>query len=202
MPTGYTADIANGITFPEYAMQCARAFGACITMRDDPKEALIPDEFTPNDYHAQELQNHRNQLSEVMHMTLAQCEEAARTEYDKAVATRDAELRAGDELRAKYESMLEHVAQWQPPTPDHVGLKEFMAQQIRDSIPWDCDNHYYRDNVPVLLSGVEWRKERIKSISQNIAYLEQHYAEEVAGSNERTAWVMALRASLADRVVV
>ena len=40
MPTGYTDKIKDGITFKEYAMGCARAFGALITMRDNPAVLL------------------------------------------------------------------------------------------------------------------------------------------------------------------
>lgn len=36
MPTGYTADIKDGIDFKTYAMNCARAFGACVMLRDEP----------------------------------------------------------------------------------------------------------------------------------------------------------------------
>jgi len=37
MPTGYTADLNDGkqVTFQEFTMKCARAFGALIEMRDD-----------------------------------------------------------------------------------------------------------------------------------------------------------------------
>ena len=46
MPTGYTAIIEDdpNCTFEQYLMRCARAFGATVTMRDDPldKPALAP----------------------------------------------------------------------------------------------------------------------------------------------------------------
>lgn len=35
MPTGYTADIKDGITFRDFALRCARAFGATIMQRDE-----------------------------------------------------------------------------------------------------------------------------------------------------------------------
>ena len=34
MPTGYTADIKDGIDFKTYAMNCARAFGARVMLRE------------------------------------------------------------------------------------------------------------------------------------------------------------------------
>lgn len=50
MPTGYTAAVCDGkITeFPAFALQCARAFGALITMRDDAMNAPIPEEIKPD----------------------------------------------------------------------------------------------------------------------------------------------------------
>jgi len=44
MPTGYTAEIYEGekeVTFEKFALTCARAFGACITIRDEPMSASI-----------------------------------------------------------------------------------------------------------------------------------------------------------------
>jgi len=38
MPSGFTSDIYDGkkITFKDFTLKCARAFGACIHLRDDP----------------------------------------------------------------------------------------------------------------------------------------------------------------------
>ena len=49
MPTGYTEDIYNGkdVTFKDFALKCARAFGACVHQRedniDDPPRLKIAD---------------------------------------------------------------------------------------------------------------------------------------------------------------
>lgn len=43
MPTGYTADLMEkGMEFKPFVLQCARAFGALITMRDDSLDAPSP----------------------------------------------------------------------------------------------------------------------------------------------------------------
>ena len=48
----YTYELVDKkLTFPQFAMRCARAFGALIEMRDDSMDAPIPDEFSPSDYH-------------------------------------------------------------------------------------------------------------------------------------------------------
>ena len=65
MPTGYTADVMDGkvTDFKLFAMQCARAFGALVIMRDEPLNAEIPDEFSPSNYHFQELEQARERLA-------------------------------------------------------------------------------------------------------------------------------------------
>lgn len=196
MPTGYTAAIAEGVTFERFALNCARAFGACIMMRDDDSSAEIPEQFEPSDYNLKSLEKDRKALDKVSRMTPKQCAAAAQKEYGEAVARRNEALKEGDELRLKYEAMLKQVQGWDPPTPDHVNMKEFMVKQIEDSIPWDCDQSYYRDNVPVLLPAEDWRQQQIKSLSKSIAQHERGHAEEVARVKGRNAWIKALRDSL------
>ena len=55
MPTGYTAKIADGQTFEEFILSCARAFGALVEMRDEPADAPIPEEFKPSAYHTTQI---------------------------------------------------------------------------------------------------------------------------------------------------
>ncbi len=53
MPTGYTQAIVDNpnLSFKSFVLQCSRAFGALVTMRDDDNNAPIPDEIKPDDYH-------------------------------------------------------------------------------------------------------------------------------------------------------
>ena len=68
MTTGYTDAVGKGeITeFKDYALLCARAFGACVSMRDEPLDAEIPEEFKPNDYHEKSLQKARGEDNEFL----------------------------------------------------------------------------------------------------------------------------------------
>jgi len=45
MPTGYTCQVQDGMIteFKEFALLCARNFGACITLRDEPLSPDIPE---------------------------------------------------------------------------------------------------------------------------------------------------------------
>jgi hypothetical protein len=57
MPTGYTAKLYDGDQkFQDFAMECARAFGALIEMRDEPMNAKIPETFEPSEHHVNGLE--------------------------------------------------------------------------------------------------------------------------------------------------
>ena len=64
MPTGYTASVADGrvTEFAPFALQCARAMGALIMMRDEPHDAPIPERFEASDYYSKSLAEARERL--------------------------------------------------------------------------------------------------------------------------------------------
>jgi hypothetical protein len=66
MPTGFTADICKGaeVSFEDFAMTCARAFGALYSMRDEPMDAPIPETFVASGYHADELEKAKARLGD------------------------------------------------------------------------------------------------------------------------------------------
>lgn len=195
MPTGYTAKIPDGIDFRTFAMDCARAFGACIMLRDEPGGGeAIPDEFEPSGHNLERADEATAELSRVMAMTPEQRDAAARAEYAAGVAAaarRSAEVAA---TRAAYEAMLEKVRAWEPPTADHVGLWEFMEQQIVDSLKFDCRE--YPELEAPLLTGAEWAARKAAELREAIERNQKWHQEEVERTAQRNAWVKALRASL------
>lgn len=196
MPTGYTAAIKDGIGFKEFAMQCARAFGALISMRDEPGNAPIPDRFEPSEYHAKEIKAAEARLLELDRMSVEDAEIAAQTAYDADTKRVKGIMADNDSLRAKYNAMLKEIAAWSAPTPDHEGLKTFMREQVEQSIDFDCSNEYYLRHVPQRLTGMAWRSEQVEKARRDIAYHSKEHAEEVGRAASRTNWVKALRESL------
>lgn len=194
MPTGYTADIPKGITFEQYAWSCARAFGALILMRDDPSDAPIPERFEPSEYNRNALADAKAKFAQLDTMSLSDAATAAQADYDAELAryaTRKAERI--DQLN-KYDAMLAQVVKWEAPTPDHIKYREFMISQIRETIDWDCSDKY--DVAPVRLSGMEWLSTQIAEARRSMAYHEKEWAAEVERTNNRNAWIQALRDSL------
>lgn len=194
MPTGYTAAVKDGITFEQFAMNCARAFGALIMMRDDPSDESIPERFEPSDYHAKALEKARDRLATLEAMSEADANGNARAEYDKAVERHREQLAECQALSDKYHAMLSRVVQWQPPTPEHQGLKDFMATQLRESIDWDCFTKYI--TAPLLQPGIAWLAVQIEQARKDVAYHIRERAAEVERTESRNAWIAALRSSL------
>lgn len=194
MPTGYTYPVTEGkITdFNEFALSCARAFGALITMRDDPADAPIPEEFKPSDYSEKRLAESRARLAEIQAMTIEQVEAAAQAACDEAMASHLKYEAEQEQAEQRLDAMLAKVMAWTPPTAEHVGLKDFMIEQISLS-----RRGTYRSKPPEQMTASEWQSAQIKKRHEDIAYNAGEQAKEIDRARGRTEWVKALRSSLA-----
>jgi hypothetical protein len=196
MPTGYTADIAEDITFNQYVWSCARAFGALVMMRDDPTGTPIPERFEPSDWSVKALAKAKDRLATLQAMSPEAIEANARQDYKDALA-RHAERKAEYQaLRRKYEAMLAQVRAWTSPSKDHDGLKEFMEKQITESIDWDCNESHLA--APEVQSASVWLTEQIGAAERDIAYHTKAHAEEIERTENRNQWLKALRESVAQ----
>ena len=194
MPTGYTLDLYDGkdITFEEFVLKCARAFGALIDMRDEPMDAPIPERFEPSDYHLKELEKAKKRLEDVKEWNKEKAEQEAERAYQEALKKREEFVKKNNLIRKRYEDMLSKVQKWKPPTIEHVNLKQFMIQQLVESIEYDC----FIPEMPQRLSGEEYKEQQIKKALSDIDYHEREYAEEVNRVYERNRWLLSLRESL------
>lgn len=194
MPTGYTAGVADGkITeFRDFAMACARAFGAPITMRDEDANATIPLAFEPSTYHQERLTKAQEELRELLSLTPEQAELRSFKDYEKIMKRRRRYNEENSLQRERYEQMLAKVMAWQPPSPDHEGLKSFMASQLADSINFDCSHVW---NEPNRLTGEAWRANRIAKAEHDIEFHVREWQDEVKRTEERNLWLSQLRES-------
>lgn len=196
MSTGYTADISKGITFQEFAMGCARAFAACVSMRDDPSDKPIPEKFQPSAWHKEELKKANDRLEQLASMDLVEAQILARQEYADEFARINESIIKDRELMGQYKDMLRQAKHYQPPTPDHVEFKAFMISQIETSIKFDGMEDYYIEHQPELLSGKEWLRYAKAKAQRDIDYHTKENIAEIERTNQRNEWVSALRESL------
>lgn len=194
MPTEYTADIKDGITFEQFVMRCARAMGALVMMRDEPFDAPIPERFEPSDYHAKAMEKAREDLCWLRQIPDAESAREAEKEFFDALAQRERIFDEKNDLHQKYRAMLEQVLAWVPPSAEHEGIKSFMFEQITESIKFDCNLSYYE--APKRLSASGWKAIKIAEAERNLAYHTAEHAKEVERTEARNQWLRQLRESL------
>jgi len=195
MPTGYTDVLYEGEqTFDQFVLTCARAFGAMITMRDEPLSAPIPDQLEPSAYHSEGLAKANARLAELETLTLPECARKARQGYAAWETQRRAAESEALARLARYEAMRSAVLSWTPPTGDHTGLRDFMVEQLDTSIKHDGPFNW-GDGPPK--EGIAWHEAEIARALSDIAYHAKELAAERERATERTAWLRALRQSLA-----
>lgn len=190
MPTGYTADVANGkITeLKPFAMQLARGMGALII------DAPIPERFEPSRYHAEKLIDLRAERDRLRALTSEEAQAAADAEYAEFEAARDqAEQRHTDQLN-RYNAMIAKVIRWQG-APE--GIKEFALEQLRTGRDFDCRGPFKFYRQPPERDGVAWRESSIAEVLRQIDYHATEDAKERERADSRTSWLKQLRASLA-----
>jgi hypothetical protein len=198
MPTAYTSPIADGITFNEYAMGCARAFGALIMMRDDPQNTEIPESFEASKYHKEAIEKEVAELNHLLTMDYATAAKKAREEHQKHIDYHAGEITKGEFLAAKYKAMLAEVEAYESPSSDHDNFKKFMADQITESMKFDCESNHHREAIESarFMSGEEWILNEKNRLDDSIAYHQREHQKELDRTNNRNEWVRKLRESL------
>jgi hypothetical protein len=199
MPTGYTSKLHDGneIAFNEFMLTCARAFGATIAMRDDPMNKPIPERFESSTWYSTKLGQTRRELAEVKTWSVAEAATAAAIAYENEIEYWNRSRVEKEQRRHRYEDMLNQVRAWEPPTPDHQGLKDFCIEQLTTGIKYDCDTS--RLAHPLHQDGAEWRANRLASLTRDIDYYIKEGREESERTEIRNRWISALRESLKEK---
>lgn len=195
MPTGYTAPLHDGedISFEQFVLRCSRAMGAAIMQRDESHDVEI---------RLREVSDHYLDYVEKAGAALVEAWERTDREWAQlqAAAIADAEKYRADYLtkregiRDRYVDMLAAVQRWEPPTSDHVGLKDFMVKQLEESLRFDVGD--WVPDVPVELPVAEYREHELNRLSKALERDTKQLEEERARVRSQNAWVLALRESL------
>lgn len=197
MPTGYTADVADGkITeLSEWVWQCARGMGALIMMRDEPYGTPIPERFEPSDYHGKALAEAQAALAEFRAMGPAEWQAAADADLAARVA-RFEEWAVDKRIRrGRYNAMIKKVKAWKNP-PE--GIKDFMLEQLHRGRDFDCpESDRWYESLDTL-TGEEWKAEREEKLTRATAYHATELQKEIDRTEGRNAWLAHLRASLPE----
>ena len=192
MPTGYTCDVENGkvATLEEFALTCARAFGACIMMKEDPQDKPIPDSFDPNvEYHDTAIASAEAVLDEIKKITPKKAERLAKKAYNDELKDYRKRREQREEENKRYQDMITLVRAWNP-HQDCQSLKEFMIDQLEMSV------HDWSPDAPVLYRGQSYLLKREDRAKRDIEYHTKARLEEIGRTEKRNQWIANLRASL------
>lgn len=191
MPTGYTTDIYNGkeVAFKDFALNCARAFGACVTQRDDPadeKPKIQPEES----YHTKALKK----LGKFKKPSKKQFE----TFIKRSIADNKETINKKKALEKAYAQMIEQAAKWTPPTTEHEGLKDFMIKQLAESKLYDCGVDHYESELVSLsvMTYEDYVGDKKQRYIDNFKYHEEHLIKDIALIKQRNKWIEDLQNSL------
>ena len=200
MPTGYTANIEEGISFREFALSCARAFGACLNFRDEPNDFKITNKFEPSPYYKDRAEGTLVELREIQSLSLQECELRERQALaDESKMLREIKDKQLD-LYKKYIYIRTQVENWKTPSIDHEPLKQFMIDQINDSIKFDCNNSYYEEKINQLTEKVinpkQWKIDRIRYLMDDYETYVNLYTQEVEKTRTSAIWIQQLNDSL------
>lgn len=195
--TGYVSMmVEKEQTFPQFAMSCARNFGALIMMRDDPMDAEIPQAFEPSSYHAKAIREAENALLRLKSMNVAEQQMfGRRRKAERMKSLAEGFQRESREL-ALMKQMQVEVGAWQPP-PDHANLKRFMLEQLQSSMG---GSDYYQRAIASLEATAPEAifAEELARCHREIAYHAKEDADERRRTDERNRWVSQLRKSLEE----
>jgi hypothetical protein len=198
MATGYTDKVRTGemTSFKDFAYRCTRAMGIAVMQRDDSLDVPLKEEYEPRTEYAEKALNRQyTALIEAVAWSPEEAEARAKASYNKIVEEHEASRIRREADVARYQSMLDKVRAWTPPTNEHQNLKTFMTEQLEESIKFDGPSHF--DSRPVeKLDGEKYRQEEIASAQRMI----KHYAEDIEKELERAkshdAWIAAFKESM------
>lgn len=195
MPTGYTQGIIDGeITeFEEFAKLCMRAFGASIHMREQSlREDWKP--RTPSTYHKDRLEQAEKELEELENTSDEELREREVKRIGEVLEVEKASIEDKFMLRDTLEEFLIEINKWEPPTPDHEAYKDFMIQQIEDTIDWDTSVQYNKVNINSSkkrlsdINNIDLRKEKKESIENSIEFHKSEYEKELERCKDANEW--------------
>lgn len=194
MPTEYTSILTekNEITFEEFALRCARAFGACISMRDESLSATLPNEFEPSLYHEKKIKEAEEKYKKFKEYSEDDFIKITEENSQKELKSYEERIEKNKFTYDRYFSKLKEVENWEPPTKDHENLKEFMIEQIKQSIDFDV----YEPEKPVIKTAIETRNNMLKEIIRDIEYHTEEDRKDKKRTFERNKWIKELRNSL------
>jgi hypothetical protein len=192
MPTGYTTNVQEGkvVELKDYILDCSRNFGALIHMRDDSNNTEIRYREV-SDYHLKQLERAKNNYEEFKKLTDEEIQLKLDESYNQNLKDKKESLKRFEEGKQRYLDMLDKVKGWQPPSEEHINLKNFAIKQLEESLDFDYSDrtkeYYLQEPFKDTIEG--YKQYKIKSYLKDIEYHSKGYREEIEGVEKVNKWI-------------
>lgn len=197
MPTGYTYQLIEAkkpLSLRQFTLICARAFGACVGMREDDISIPAPQVVEVSSYHVDALKKARRELKRLAKMTKPQIRAFNKAEHKRVIKSyensRDASLREQERLL----QMRTQVEDWAP-NSEVANLKIFMLDQIEVSVQGDSMVTYY-EGLLRSIKQEDHHDAALQKAHRDIEYHTKEQAAEQQRADASNAWLKALHDSL------
>jgi hypothetical protein len=194
MPNGYTSALYEGreVDFREFVLGCARAFGACISLKEEPG-GPAPAVVEPSYYHEKSLESARDRLRAYSDLSWDIAADMARNEFEDSWVGWEALCETIEARNHRFGVMMAQVKAWDPPTSEHENLKAKMIEWLE----WDIEREL--PSPPEKPLAREWLARKIKRTADDIDYHSRKWEEEQRRAASRTTWLQQLHDSLPER---
>lgn len=194
MPTGYTQKILDGCTFEEFVMECAKRIGYLYKYGRSGED--IPEKIELNTYHKEQIEKYKEKIEKLNSMTIEDAKEKLKEKRKKLEKDRQATINRNEEIKEKYNDMLEKVRNWNPPTKEHEPIKEFMIEQIDKSKDWD--EHSIPKINEIYYKPKKWLEKQKESCIDTLNHHQKSWREELEYNKKQNRWLKKLRESLGE----
>jgi len=189
----YTQSIKYGaeMSASEFILGWAKLRGGLAHMREEPLDAPIR-LCAMSPYRESALKRAKENLEKYKNMTLEEAEALIEDGYQKDLAHKKLMDERRELQKQQFVALMEQVNKWEPPTLQHLGIKEDALSDLRSAIA-DCE---CIGRIPEKMNAQEYLDSWIESYEKDVAYQEKALAEEKQAVEERNKWITDLLSSL------
>ena len=197
MPTGYTANVANGkiTSLKDYIESCIPAF--MIYFRDKNNiNAREPLKF--DFYYANALAEAEKKYADFMNSSEEEKILLYKEYLDERIDYANKRLIENKETISRYKNMLSKLANFKSPSAAHDNFVKFLTSQLQDSIEFDDVIEMYQSDLDIChkMSFEKYAKDKEQDLLDDIAYYKKESIREQESANQNVQWLNKILESI------
>ncbi|QIA28578.1 hypothetical protein [Phage f2b1] len=185
----FTQSIKYGteMSAAEFIVGWAKLRGGFAHMRDEPLDAPIR-MLAMSPYRESALKRAKENLEKYKNMTLEEAEATVEAGYQQSVEHQKLMDEKRELQKQKFVALMEQVNKWEPPTLQHLTIKEDALSDLKSAIK-DCECSPIRHEK---MGAQEYIDMWVEQYEREVAYQEKALAEEKQAIEEKNKWITAL----------